>query len=176
MRIDIPPWQSRPVRSDPRFEASEAHPGAAPRRPRVLLLTSGLGLGHVRAAQAIEAALRETAHVRTLDFWSLVNPGAAAAHPWTYLSLVQNYPALWERLYRLDEHTWRQILESEIRPAARSARSVRAHLGARGAKADESVPRGGRYASDKMLFSLLCAAFRLTATASPATAFVRDWR
>ena len=42
--------------------------------PRVLLLTSTLGSGHLRAAQAIEAALLErspTPAVQTLDFWSL---------------------------------------------------------------------------------------------------------
>ena len=84
--------------------------------PRILLLTSGLGLGHVRAAQAIDAALRGAAHVRTVDFWSLMNPGVAAAMHETYLSLVQNHSHLYERLYQLDEHTWRQILESEAGP------------------------------------------------------------
>ena len=70
-------------------------------RCRILLLTSGLGLGHVRAAQAIEAALerRCVATVHTLDFWSLMNAGVAQAVHATYLSLVQNYPQLYERLY-----------------------------------------------------------------------------
>lgn len=44
---------------------------------RILLLTSGLGLGHVRAAQAIERALEGAATVETVDFWSLINPGVA---------------------------------------------------------------------------------------------------
>src|SRR6478736_8264252 len=83
-------------------------------RERVLLLTSGLGYGHVRAAQAIEAALLQRAtDVRTIDLWSLMNPGAASVVHQTYLRLVQEYPELYERLYQLDEHTWRQILESE---------------------------------------------------------------
>ena len=85
-------------------------------RCRILLLTSGLGLGHVRAAQAIEAALDDSATVRTLDLWSLMHPGVAQAVHETYLSLVQNYPQLYERLYTLDEHTWRQILQSESGP------------------------------------------------------------
>src|SRR5690606_33203907 len=80
---------------------------------RVLLLTSGLGFGHTRAAQAVERALEDRAVVGTVDFWSLINPGIASAIHATYLSLVQNYPQLHERLYQLDEHTWRQILESE---------------------------------------------------------------
>ena len=102
-----PPVASRLVRSRP---------------ARILLLTSGLGLGHVRAAQAIEAALRGSCEVRTLDLWSLMNPGAARAIHETYLSLVQNHPQLYERLYHLDEQTWRQILESEDGPPRTSSR------------------------------------------------------
>jgi processive 1,2-diacylglycerol beta-glucosyltransferase len=87
-------------------------------RCRILLLTSGLGLGHVRAAQAIEAAIEaarsDSATVHTLDLWSLMHAGVAQCVHATYLSLVQNYPQLYERLYTLDEHTWRQILETNI--------------------------------------------------------------
>src|SRR5690606_4830866 len=91
--------------------------GAGPQSgSRILLLTSGLGLGHVRAAQAIESALQGAAIVQTVDFWSLINPGIAGAIHETYLSLVQNYPELHQRLYQLDEHTWRLILESESGP------------------------------------------------------------
>ncbi|HET9445137.1 MAG TPA: hypothetical protein VFO35_02705, partial [Steroidobacteraceae bacterium] len=60
-------------------------------RRRILLLTSGLGHGHVRAAQAIEAALPDSATVCTLDLWSLMHTGVAQAVHATYLSLVQNY-------------------------------------------------------------------------------------
>src|SRR5690606_38406858 len=79
------------------------HPSGA--RPRVLLLTSGLGLGHVRAAQAIDAALQETAQVQTIDLWSLMNDGVARAIHAVYLNLVQNHPQLYERLYHLDERS-----------------------------------------------------------------------
>ncbi|HJY36922.1 MAG TPA: hypothetical protein VJ299_05630, partial [Steroidobacteraceae bacterium] len=48
-------------------------------RRRILLLTSGLGLGHVRAAQAIEAALADSVTVHTLDLWSLMHAGVAQA-------------------------------------------------------------------------------------------------
>ena len=54
--------------------------------------------------------------MHTLDLWSLMHAGVAQAVHATYLSLVQNYPQLYERLYTLDEHTWRQILESESGP------------------------------------------------------------
>jgi hypothetical protein len=124
---------------------------------RVLLLTSGLGLGHVRAAQAIEAALRDCAEVHTLDLWSLMNAGVARVIHETYLSLVQNYPDLYQRLYTLDEQTWRQILESESGPPP-AVLEVLALISAIALELNSKAPRGGRYASDKLLLSLLCTA------------------
>jgi processive 1,2-diacylglycerol beta-glucosyltransferase len=124
---------------------------------RVLLLTSGLGLGHVRAAHAIESALASSAVVRTVDFWSLINPGVASAIHATYLSLVLNHPDLHERLYQLDEHTWRQILESESGPP-RAVLEVLELISAIAAEKGEAAPRIGKWASDRLLWSLLCAA------------------
>lgn len=124
---------------------------------RVLLLTSGLGLGHVRAAQAIEAALADSAEVHTLDLWSLMNAGVARVIHETYLSLVQNYPQLYQRLYTLDEHTWRQILESESGPPP-AVLEVLELISAIALELNAKAPRGGRYASDKLLLSLLCTA------------------
>lgn len=125
--------------------------------PRVLLLTSGLGYGHVRAAQAVEAALlQRSATVRTLDLWSLMNPGAASIIQKTYLRLVQEYPQLYERLYHLDEHTWRHILESEDGPPAEVLEvfELISHIIA----SSEADVRGTSYASDRLLLSLLCTA------------------
>jgi UDP-N-acetylglucosamine:LPS N-acetylglucosamine transferase len=130
--------------------------GAA-QRPRVLMMTSGLGLGHVRAAHAIEKALEGEAELATIDFWSLINPGIAGAIHETYLSLVQNYPQLHERLYQLDEHTWRQILESESGPPP-AVLEVLELISQIAAKKGERAVRGGKYASDRLLLSLLCAA------------------
>lgn len=124
---------------------------------RVLLLTSGLGLGHVRAARAIECALEHRASVQTVDFWSLINPGVASAIHETYLSLVQNYPHLHERLYQLDEHTWRQILESEAGPPP-AVLEVLELISAIAAEKGMHAALGGKYASDRLLLSLLCAA------------------
>jgi len=123
----------------------------------VLLLTSGLGLGHVRAAQAVAAALGDHADVATVDFWSLMNAGAARALHATYLELVQNHSELYERLYHLDERTWRQVLESRSGPP-RAVLEVFELLSSVAAKEGLSIPRGGRYSSDKLLYSLLCAA------------------
>jgi processive 1,2-diacylglycerol beta-glucosyltransferase len=158
MRLE-PTSSPAAIRQELLDRARRAHdPRAEP--PRILLLTSGLGLGHVRAAQAVEAALRDAAHVRTLDFWSLMNPGAAAALHETYLGLVQNHSQLYERLYHLDEHTWRQILESEAGPP-RAVLEVLELISGIAEGAAANAPRGGRYASDRMLLSLLCAALPL---------------
>src|SRR3712207_2104074 len=93
--------------------------GASKSLPRVLLLTSGLGQGHTRVAEAIAAGLlQRSVEVETLDLWSLMNPGVVRIVHHTYLTLVQEYPDLYERLYQLDEHTWRHILESESGPPA----------------------------------------------------------
>lgn len=131
------------------------HP--VPRSANVLLLTSGLGYGHVRAAQAIEAALlQRSANVQTLDLWSLMNPGAASIVHQTYLRLVQEHPALYERLYQLDEHTWRQILESEAGPPAAVLEVLELISGI--AATAVSEVKGAQYASDRLLLSLLYTA------------------
>lgn len=122
---------------------------------RVLLLTSGLGLGHVRAAQAVAAALHDQAEVATVDFWSLMNAGAARAIHATYLDLVQNHSDLYERLYHLEAGTWRQVLESRSGPP-RGVLEVLELIASVAIKEGASIPRGGRYASDKLLYSLLC--------------------
>ncbi len=144
--------------SDTGIRAARRVKGAARRTARasdrILILTSGLGFGHVRAAQAIEAALlQQQVKVRMLDLWSLINPGAASIIHQTYLRLVQEYPELYERLYQLDEHTWRQILESEEGPPA----SVLEVLELISQIASNSVAenKGVQYASDRLLLSML---------------------
>ena len=130
--------------------------GSASHSPRVLLLTSGLGFGHVRAAQAIEAALlKEPVRVETLDLWSLMNPGVAAICHHTYLRLVQEYPQLYERLYQLDEHTWRQILQSEDGPPP-AVLEVLELISGIAASAPAPAIRSLRYSSDRLLLPLLC--------------------
>jgi len=125
--------------------------------PRVLLLTSGLGYGHVRAAQAVEAALlQRSANVRMLDLWSLMNPGAASIVHQTYLRLVQEYPDLYERLYQLDEHTWRQVLESEAGPPAAVLEVL--ELISQIAANTVAEAKGAQYASDRLLLSMLYTA------------------
>lgn len=133
-------------------------PRPAATAPRVLMLTSGLGVGHVRAAQAIEAALAlEQVQIRNVDLWSLMNPGVAAVAHKAYLQLVLDHPHLYERLYQLDEQTWRQILDSEAGPP-RQVLEVLELISEIAAAAADDQPKGGRYASDRLLMGLLCTA------------------
>ncbi len=152
MRFEQPELREQIARLEFLRDKSSPDTGA-----RILLLTSGLGLGHVRAAQAIESALQGSAVVHTVDFWSLINPNVAGAIHETYLSLVQNYPELHERLYQLDEHTWRMILGSGSGPP-RAVLEVLELISKIAAEKGEAAARGGKYASDRMLLSLLCAA------------------
>lgn len=139
------------------------------RPPRLLLLTSTLGSGHLRAAQAIETAVREIcpqAQIQTLDFWSLLDSGVARATRDAYLKLVQEQPELYERIYRLDERTLRRTLENRqpLPPALAEGLRFIAALGL-----GRSLPPadGGRRAPiDRFAFRLLCAGLRNSAHGS----------
>jgi processive 1,2-diacylglycerol beta-glucosyltransferase len=81
---------------------------------RILLLTSSLGSGHVAACRAIECALLERipqAEVQTLDFWSLMDQQVARIVRHAYLRLVEGNADLYDNVYGLDQHVWRQILQ-----------------------------------------------------------------
>ncbi len=108
------------MHTHPAFRASVVATLRKPKRrgarhpPRVLLLTSGLGTGHSRAAAAIEIALKSQAsdcRTQTIDFWSMLDTGVATAIQQSYLRLVTQRPELYQRLYELDQHSWRDILE-----------------------------------------------------------------
>lgn len=128
--------------------------------PRVLLLTSTLGSGHLRAAQAVEAALlarTPTSVVQTIDVWSLMDAGVARTVRQAYLRLVQESPELYDRIFQFDQRTWRDILESDGAPPPALAEGLEL-LAATCADAARLEPGGGRYALDRVLFRLLCAA------------------
>jgi UDP-N-acetylglucosamine:LPS N-acetylglucosamine transferase len=128
--------------------------------PRVLLLTSTLGSGHLRAAQAVEAALLEqcpAAKVETLDFWSLMDAGVAQALRQTYLCLVQQHPELYDRIFQLDERTWRQMLQRNQAAPPSLAEGLALLAATSGGKAQPG-PDGGRHAADRVLLRLFCAA------------------
>ena len=96
-----------------------SRPPPPPAAPRVLFLTSGLGTGHTRAAAAVARALRTAlpeARLHTVDFWSLLDASVARAAQQTYLRLVTTHPELYQSLYRLDQRSWRAVLQDHQPP------------------------------------------------------------
>ena len=144
------------LRSVPRPFLQLLSRGSSDFTPKVLLLTSGLGQGHTRVAQAIAAGLiQESVEVEIFDLWSLMNSGVASIVHQTYLRLVQEHPDLYERLYRLDQQTWRQVLESETGPPA-AVLEVLELIASIATRAAAPEVTSLRYSSDRVLLSLLC--------------------
>jgi UDP-N-acetylglucosamine:LPS N-acetylglucosamine transferase len=142
-----------------------AHRSAA---PRALVLTSGLGYGHVRAADAIAVALRRfepRGVVRQLDFWSLMNAGVAATIKRKYLELVVEHSELYSRLHRLDERTWRRVIENHIAPPVEVVELIEllTRNGDRRSWSSLFEWALGPYPSDLLLYPTACAALPTTA-------------
>ncbi|HEY8668321.1 MAG TPA: glycosyltransferase [Tepidisphaeraceae bacterium] len=71
---------------------------------RVLVLSASVGAGHVRAAQAVELALRQTpgvAEVRNIDVLSLTNAAFRRLYGSAYLDLVNKAPHVLGYVYDL---------------------------------------------------------------------------
>jgi processive 1,2-diacylglycerol beta-glucosyltransferase len=65
------------------------------KQPRILVLAASVGAGHVRAAQAVELALRQTlpdAVVRNIDVLELTNAAFRKLYGQAYLDLVNKAP------------------------------------------------------------------------------------
>lgn len=63
--------------------------------PRILVLSASVGAGHLRAAQAVELALRQVlpqASVRNLDVLEMTNPAFRQLYGKAYLDLVNRAP------------------------------------------------------------------------------------
>jgi len=72
--------------------------------PRILVLAASVGAGHVRAAQAVELALRQTrpdAVVRNIDVLDLTNAGFRRLYGRAYLDLVNRAPHVLGYFYDL---------------------------------------------------------------------------
>jgi processive 1,2-diacylglycerol beta-glucosyltransferase len=71
---------------------------------RILVLSASVGAGHMRAAQAIELALREVApdaHVRNVDVLTLTNAAFRRVYGSAYLDLVNKAPHVLGYFYDL---------------------------------------------------------------------------
>ena len=90
--------------------------------PRILILSASVGAGHLRAAQAVELALRQVAPdaaVRNLDVLTLTNAAFRRVYGRAYLDLVNKAP-----------HVLGYFYDWLDRPShARSGRSGAAALG-----------------------------------------------
>ncbi len=84
---------------------------------RALVLTSQLGNGHTRAAEAVETAIAcsdPQAVTHRLDLWSLMDSKVADALKDGYLQIATEDPDVYEQLYH--SHTWHQLLGKEPLP------------------------------------------------------------
>ena len=78
--------------------------GVEPKPPRILVLSASVGAGHLRAAEAVELALRETAPdavVRNLDVLELTNRTFRRLYGRGYLGLMNRAPYVHGYFYDL---------------------------------------------------------------------------
>src|SRR5688500_15220455 len=71
---------------------------------RILVLSASVGAGHMRAAQAVELALREPspdAEVKNLDVLTLTNAAFRKVYASAYLDLVNHAPYVLGYMYDL---------------------------------------------------------------------------
>lgn len=133
--------------------------------PRIMILSSTLGSGHQRAAEAIEMALVE-AHsettVRVVDFWELMDHDVAAAAKQAYLDLTQHRPDLYDTLFKLDSH-------GVARAMAARRSSEEAEAGFRMLADVKLRQNTGRPADGPMESYLDRALYRILAWAFPGT-------
>lgn len=86
---------------------------------RVALLTSLLGEGHTSALKAVERALTKvnTDYVtQGIDLWDLMDHSSANAIKAGYLRLALNHPDHYEKIYRLDQESLKQLVGSDQLP------------------------------------------------------------
>ncbi len=104
------------------------------RSPRVLILSASVGAGHLRAAQALEAAFAESefpGEAKHLDVLRFTNPAFRTLYSQGYIELVNKAPDLLGWLYdRLDvpwkSHRLQQAFEkANLAPLVRSLTALR---------------------------------------------------
>lgn len=86
---------------------------------RVALLTSLLGEGHTSALKAVERALTQVnaGHItQCIDLWDLMDHLSADAIKAGYLSLALNHADHYEKIYRLDQESLKQLVGSDQLP------------------------------------------------------------
>ena len=88
---------------------------------RLLILSVSAGAGHVRAAQALEAAARATdppLQATHLDLLTLVPKEFSKLYGEQYIKLVEKLPQLWSYLYAKTDRPTRDSLVGKLKRAA----------------------------------------------------------
>jgi processive 1,2-diacylglycerol beta-glucosyltransferase len=83
---------------------------------RILLITSFLGYGHRKAAEAIVSAMDKlypVVETRMIDFWTFLSDGVSRDIHNFYLNLISKHPELYDKLYHLDVEEWQKILSGQ---------------------------------------------------------------
>ncbi len=82
----------------------------------MLLVTSFLGYGHRKAAEAIVVAMRRfypSVNSGIVDFWQFLSDGVSRDIQSFYLKLVSENPEMYDRLYHLSVEEWQEILSGQ---------------------------------------------------------------
>jgi processive 1,2-diacylglycerol beta-glucosyltransferase len=108
---------------------------------RLLLLSVSAGAGHVRAAQALEAAAlaRGGIEVTHLDVLTLVPAWFRKAYGEWYLDLVERHPNLWAHLYQKSDRTPADAWEHKLRRAVERVSTRELGVAVREANADAVI-------------------------------------
>jgi processive 1,2-diacylglycerol beta-glucosyltransferase len=141
------------------------------RWPRVLIVTSSLGSGHASAARAVKLAMNERvpdACVRVLDYWSLMDAQVAQTIRQTYLSLVQDHPQIYDRLYEIDQRVWRDALLS-ARPSTSALTAMFDYLKTHIPRDDTPLAGGERHPADRWLLRVFRATLPCSDSVAPAS-------
>jgi len=90
-------------------------------RPHILILSVSAGAGHVRAAQALEAAAKSSnppLDATHLDLLTLVPKEFRRLYAEQYIKLVDRLPQLWSLLYAKTDRPSRDSLVGKLKRAA----------------------------------------------------------
>jgi processive 1,2-diacylglycerol beta-glucosyltransferase len=90
------------------------------KKTKVLVLSVSAGAGHVRAAQALEAAIGrwyKNVDVVHIDLMELVPAIFRKVYTESYIKVVEKYPALWGYLYNRSDHEKADSALNQLRVA-----------------------------------------------------------
>ena len=99
---------------------------------RLLVLSVSAGAGHVRAAQAVEAAARAAQpplDVTHLDLLTLVPKEFRKLYGEQYIKLVEKLPQLWSYLYAKTDRPSRDSLVGKLKRAAEKLNTRKLNCG-----------------------------------------------